>query len=268
MATLAQGSLYWGRGLRIATTNVRAGLAMTHRTAVTQWPGWADRGVRPYGSATRGAMGGRPQGSPLRKRCKGGEGRAESPSHGFAVPAPFRQGGRGREMRIATGAERPRNDRSRKNLRVIPRPVRRLVVGSEPSAASGRGSEVSEWLRSKFPASAVRQRRNFRHRNRVIRNIPAQRSRRTDCHSQCAHWLRNDIFLQGVRCKSGRSDRGVRPYGSVTRGAMGGRPQGSPLRSAAMNVWAGYRPLRKFFDREGMVCFGFWWRRMTRAPGC
>ena len=21
----------------------------------------------------------------------------------------------------------------------------------------------------------------------------------TDCHSQCAHWLRNDIFLQGVR---------------------------------------------------------------------
>ena len=34
----------------------------------------------------------------------------ESPSHGFAVPAPFRQGGRGRGMRIATGALRPRND--------------------------------------------------------------------------------------------------------------------------------------------------------------
>ena len=65
-----------------------------------------------------------------------------------------------------------------------------------------------------------------------------------------------------------RADRGVRPYGSVTGGAMGGRPQGSPLRRAARNVWAGYRPLRKFFDREGMVCFGFWWRRMTRAPGC
>ena len=30
----------------------------------------ADRGVRPYGSAIRGAMGGRPQGSPLRKRYK------------------------------------------------------------------------------------------------------------------------------------------------------------------------------------------------------
>ena len=41
-------------------------------------------------------------------------------------------------------------------------------VGSELSAASGRSSEVSEWPRSKFPASAVRQRRNFGHRNRVI----------------------------------------------------------------------------------------------------
>ena len=62
-------------------------------------------------------------------------------------------------------------------------------VGSELSAASGRSSEVSEWPRSKFPASAVRQHRNFGHRNRIIG-----------------------------------------PYGSATRGAMGGRPQGSPLR--------------------------------------
>ena len=46
---------------------------------------------------------------------------------------------------------------------------RKAPVGSEPSAASGRGSEVSEWPRSKFPASAARQRRNFGHRNRDIR---------------------------------------------------------------------------------------------------
>ena len=52
---------------------------------------------------------------------------------------------------------------------VIARPVRTLAVGSELSAASGRGSEVSEWPRSKFPASAVRQRGNFGHRNRDIR---------------------------------------------------------------------------------------------------
>ena len=44
----------------------------------------------------------------------------------------------------------------------------RAGVGSELSAAGGRGSEVSEWLRSKFQVAAVRQRRNFGHRNRII----------------------------------------------------------------------------------------------------
>ena len=37
----------------------------------------ADRGVRPYGSATRGAMGGRPQGSPLRRGARSAVGRAD-----------------------------------------------------------------------------------------------------------------------------------------------------------------------------------------------
>ena len=45
--------------------------------------------------------------------------------------------------------------------------VGRDDVGSELSAAGGRSSEVSEWPRSKFPASAVRQRRNFGHRSRI-----------------------------------------------------------------------------------------------------
>ena len=91
------------------------------------------------------------------------------------------KGALGRGMRIATGAERPRNDRSRKNLRVIPRPVRRLVVG--------------------------------------IRNTPAQRSRRTDCHSQCAHWLRNDSVNK--RCGARQAgDRKGRPY-EVLRGMCG-----------------------------------------------
>ena len=44
----------------------------------------------------------------------------------------------------------------------------RADVGSKLSAASGGYSEVSEWPRSKFPAYAVRQRRNFGHRNRAI----------------------------------------------------------------------------------------------------
>ena len=76
---------------------------------------------RPYGGVARGA------------------GRAESPSHGFAVPAPFRQGGR------------------------------------------GNGG--------------------------------------TDCHSQCAHWLRNDMVFHGVRGKAGRVVREADPYGGVTRSA-------------------------------------------------
>ena len=41
-------------------------------------------------------------------------------------------------------------------------------MGSELSATGGRESEVSEWPRSKFSASAVRQRKNFGHRNRII----------------------------------------------------------------------------------------------------
>ena len=55
-----------------------------------------------------------------------------------------------------------------RNDRVTGSTVTRDDVGSELSAASGGGSEVSEGLRSKVHASAVRQRRNFGHRNRDI----------------------------------------------------------------------------------------------------
>ena len=71
--------------------------------------GRADVGIGPYGSVTRGTMGGRTEASAPTERNKKCHGRAdvgigpygevargagkESPSHGFAVPAPFRQGG-------------------------------------------------------------------------------------------------------------------------------------------------------------------------------
>ena len=55
----------------------------------------ADRGVRPYGSETRGAMGGRPQGSPLRGRCKGCVGESGIPQSRLRRASPFRQGGLG-----------------------------------------------------------------------------------------------------------------------------------------------------------------------------
>ena len=155
---LGKGAM--GTGVRIATASVRTGLAMTlvfHGGAVC---GGA-HGPRPTKAFARIAGG---QGrSPL---CKAR--RCEQARTGGVEPRPY-----GSVTRSVTSTGR-------------------ADVGSELSAAGGRGSEVSEWPRSKFPASAVRQRRNFGHRNRVIRNTPAQRSRRTDCHSQCAHRLRND----------------------------------------------------------------------------
>ena len=71
----------------------------------------ADRVVRPYGSAPKGAMGGRPQGSPLRRVTRGTG--KDSPSHGCAVPAPFRQGGRGDGRTDCHGQFEnwPRNDK-------------------------------------------------------------------------------------------------------------------------------------------------------------
>ena len=34
-----------------------------------------------------------------------------------------------------------------------------------------------------------------------------------DCHSQCAHWLRNDMFFTRGQCKAGRRGGGTPPYG-------------------------------------------------------
>ena len=53
------------------------GFAMTHYKKCI---GRADVGIGPYGSATRGAMGGRPQGSPLRKGLYGGLKTKSSPA--------------------------------------------------------------------------------------------------------------------------------------------------------------------------------------------
>ena len=98
--------------MRIATASVRTGFAMTHYKEC----GTAGRcGHRPlrrgYKGCSARSVGGQRR-PPLRKRNKrcngratarvaptgalqGVQGRAESPSHGFAVPAPFRQGGLG-----------------------------------------------------------------------------------------------------------------------------------------------------------------------------
>ena len=144
---------------------------------------------------------------------------------------PLGKGAWGRGMRIATGALRPRNDRGftrgqckagRRDTWVPPYggvtrgAVGRADVGSELSAASGRSSEVSEWPRSKFPASAVRQRRNFGHRNRVIG--PYERSQEVQWLLGGAMWwgaAPTDV-LQGVRGKW-RIYRGVAGGGATGR---------------------------------------------------
>ena len=72
----------------------------------------------------------------------------------------------------------------------------------------------------------------------------------TDCHSQCAHWLRNDRFLQGVRYKPGRVVREADPYGCVTRGAVRRRGEGTPPYERLQEVrWLSLRCVG-----EGLSC--------------
>ena len=75
-------------GLPQPVTSV-TGFAMTHYKKCI---GRADVGIGPYGSATRGAMGGRPQGSPLRKRYKGGRGERNPPVTASPCQGPLSKG--------------------------------------------------------------------------------------------------------------------------------------------------------------------------------
>ena len=122
------GGKAWGRRRRIATASVRTGFAMTHCMKCGTSPGGRPQGS-PLRSVTRSAMGGpmwasapterllmvpgaggvepRPYGEVARGAGK------ESPSHGFAVPAPFRQGGQLRTREAdchSRCAHRLRND--------------------------------------------------------------------------------------------------------------------------------------------------------------
>ena len=134
------------------------------------------RAPRPTGG-TRGAVRGR-----------------NPPVTALPCQPPLGKGAEGTGGRIATGALRPRNDGSRKNLRVIPRPVRRLVVG--------------------------------------IRNTPAQRTRRTDCHtSDIGHWFamthykkcgvspdgRTEASAPTEGLQEARRGEGTPPYGGYKR---------------------------------------------------
>ena len=112
VAWRVKGGGLWGRGLRIATASVRTGLAMTGFPWSVVHGRRATARVAPTEGCKKCGGAGRCRHRPLRKHYKGCNGRAtarvaptkalqgvrcgeESPSHGFAVPAPFRQGGHG-----------------------------------------------------------------------------------------------------------------------------------------------------------------------------
>ena len=104
-------------------------------------------------------------------------------------------------------------------------------MGSELSAASGRGSEVSEWPRSKFPASAVRQRRNFGHRNRIIGPYEMVCRGGRLCPPGMAHNIfvgQGPCALPGVRYKAGRRGEGTPPYGGTRSTAKRGVEDAAP----------------------------------------
>ena len=157
---------FWRVGsleLRIATASVRTGFAMTvflqgvrygiggrteasaptERVECLRRAG--DRKGRPYGSVTRGAV-------------------RNPPVTASPCQPPLGKGAGEAGVRIATTSLRT----GFAMTGLCKRCGVRADVGSELSAAGGRSSEVSEWPRSKFPASAVRQHRNFGYRNRII----------------------------------------------------------------------------------------------------
>ena len=118
------------------------------------------REPRPYGGYKSCGTAGRCGHRPLRNRIMGCVGEGLCPSHGRGRTPPLR--------RVTRSAVKRGVEDAAPYGGVTRSACVRDDVGSELSAASGRSSEVSEWLRSKFPASAVRQHRNFGHRNRVI----------------------------------------------------------------------------------------------------
>ena len=145
------------------------------------------------------------------------------------IQPPLGEGAVGTGERIATGALRPRNDRSRRNLRVIPRPVRRLVVG--------------------------------------IRNTPVQIQRGTDCHtSDIGHWFAMTGFFHELQCKSGRRGEGTPPYnhtlcragpvcpaGGALENRFGSSGRPTPTLHSTIELRSGGRPC----PPGGGACFPF-----------
>ena len=185
---------------------------------------------------------------------------------------PLGKGAKGTGVRIATGALRPRNDTAARGA------IARADVGSELSAASGRRSEVSEWPRSKFQASAARQRKNFGHRNRIIgpygggykgysktgrRGRRPLRMRYKKCRwaGRCRH---RPLRKRYKGCSARQAgDRKGRPYGGFTKDTVGrGMPYThtyaytlyTPAKASQSLPPAGGKKIQIIFHRD--MCVG------------
>ena len=121
-------------------------------------------------------------------------------------------------------------------------------VGSELSAASGRGSEVSEWPRSKLGASAVRQRKNFGHRNRIIvpygglqevrLNGASRTPPPTECNKKCGRAGR--CGHRPLRVHNKRCGEGIPPVTAAPcQPPLGKGPRGRGERIATASLRTG-----------------------------
>ena len=70
----------------------------------------------------------------------------------------------------------------------------------------------------------------------------------TDCHSQCAHWLRNDTFFARGTVGSGRQGEGTSLYGNVSRSAVSGASGKSAKRCQWQMKRAGFEEVPRLAD--------------------
>ena len=142
----------------------------------------------------------------------------ESLSHGFAVPAPFRQGGR-----WDGGTDCHTSDIGHWFAMTHYKKCGASPGGRTEASAPTEGFPI-EFRRGRCPhrpASVTRGTMGGRPQGSPLRKRYKRRNERATARvaptkaQQEVQWA---------------DDRKGRPYESVTRGTMGGRPQGSPLR--------------------------------------
>ncbi len=157
-------------------------------------------------------------------------------------------------MRIATGAERPRNDM------VFTRGAVQVRAGR-----CGERTERCRWQKQRSERVAAVKILSVRRKAAQKFWAPQQDHRPLRRGCKIERRGEGTPPYGGVtRSACMRADRGVRPYGSVTGGAMGGRPQGSPLRRVASStgrgtMWASsptktQQEVQWAGDRKGRPC--------------